>query len=718
MTAQRNVTPGYEFGLDGFPFGVQYYRAPTPLPTEWDDDLRRIAAIGYTHVQYRPQWRWHERVRDRYTFDDLDRLFDLAAQHGLRVVLKPMLETAPDWVFEDLRGTRVGFHGIPISAMAIGSFYVGGWLPCFDNPAVLHAANDFVGQLVRRYQNRQALWFYDAWNEPRSKPLGQCHCVHSVQSYQHWLTARFASVDQLNEAYGKAWSSMASVRPPASAGDYAEMLLWRQWAAHAVAGHVQAVVQTIRSHDPDRKILVHAGYCSVLQDPACDANDDLLTAATADRYGTSFPLTLRPTQPAHHAEADLISDWLRRVDPDYWCHEFYPNQTAWCRPPQPQTLSRLIWMALAGGAAGMTFWQYRSERLGDESNGWGMREINGDPTPRSDACDTIAAVLREHGAKLAASRRAPAQIALLYSRESDLLGRVERMAFDEPDPRQARIRTDYPCKLSLHSAHFLYQALGHVTDFVVPGDELEKYSVVHLTAIEMIDDALAQRLRRYVRGGGRVIVEYPFACRDARTWVSPDRPSHGLHDLTGCREAQRIALDDDAKSVRFDHGITVNARVWHIELTPDGGTPFAWWPDGSVAAVRHGSGKGDVVTLGMNLSLSLQASWDDPAMSVVDHILRGWDIEPAHAADRGIWVRRRECKDSAIWFVFNVSDALGSMTLPCEQATIWHQTGTQLQGRFLTLEAGAVWVAEMGIARRTAQAKSVRAKRAGEHREV
>lgn len=113
---------------DFYPYGTQYHRAPTPLPDEWEHDLQEIAKTGYTHIQLRLQWRWHERLKDEYTWDDLDRLFDLAHQNGLRVVLKPMLETAPDWVFSDLGGTRIGFHGVPISPIALGSFYVVGSL--------------------------------------------------------------------------------------------------------------------------------------------------------------------------------------------------------------------------------------------------------------------------------------------------------------------------------------------------------------------------------------------------------------------------------------------------------------------------------------------------------------------------------------------------------------------------------------------------------------
>jgi len=148
--------------LPFFPYGVQYHRAPTPLPEEWAGDLAEIAKVGYTHVQFRPQWRQHERLREKCAWGELDRLFDLAHEHDLRVILKPMLETAPDWVYDDLEGSRIGFHGVPISPHANAAYYVGGWLPCFDNPQVMAAASCFVVELAKRYREHPALWMYDA----------------------------------------------------------------------------------------------------------------------------------------------------------------------------------------------------------------------------------------------------------------------------------------------------------------------------------------------------------------------------------------------------------------------------------------------------------------------------------------------------------------------------------------------------------------------------
>lgn len=34
---------------------VQYYRPPTPLPSEWEDDLKSIRDLGFNTIQLRVQ---------------------------------------------------------------------------------------------------------------------------------------------------------------------------------------------------------------------------------------------------------------------------------------------------------------------------------------------------------------------------------------------------------------------------------------------------------------------------------------------------------------------------------------------------------------------------------------------------------------------------------------------------------------------------------------
>src|SRR6478672_3648734 len=68
-----------------FLFGSQYYRAPTPEPECWAEDLAKMKDIGFNQVKYWVQWRWQHRAPDRFYWDDLDCLMDLAGNNGIGV---------------------------------------------------------------------------------------------------------------------------------------------------------------------------------------------------------------------------------------------------------------------------------------------------------------------------------------------------------------------------------------------------------------------------------------------------------------------------------------------------------------------------------------------------------------------------------------------------------------------------------------------------------
>lgn len=686
----------FEDKLGFFPYGVQYHRAPTPLPEEWDGDLQEIARAGYTHVQFRPQWRWHERVRGKATWGDLDRLFELAAKHKLRVVLKPMLETAPDWVFDELEGTRIGFRGVPISPTSHGAYYVGGWWPCFDNPAVVKAAARFIREMTKRYHRHPALWFYDAWNEPVSRPLGACHCCHSQESYRKWLGNRFGTIETLNNTLGKAWTSLDSVRAPEGAGDHVEMFLWRQWAGFAVAEQVRFVSEAIRAEDKKAFVMVHTGGSLVAQDVAWAASDDFQNAAHTDRYGTSLWIPLHPKTPTDHAAAEYQSSWLRRVDPLYWCHEFYPNNAGWCQPPEPRTLNRLVWSAIAGGLAGFTFWQWKSERFGNETNGYGLRNIDGTPTPRSEVADGIAAVLKKHGSRLVGTRRVPSRVAMLYSHESDMICRIQVIPNNFKNLNSEPERKDYPYKRAIRAAHALYQHAGEAPDWVISGDDLAGISVLHVTGMEIVDAKTADWLRAFVRGGGTLVVEFPFACRDERTWVTPARPAHGLEDLLGCREADRVVASS-ADIATFTGVGSIAARDWRIALKTTKGKVIANWQDGSVAAVEHSYGKGRVFAFGTNLSLAYGDTWREPVTQQVGRLLLAAGVQPASWHKERVNVFRRRGPQGEIWFVMNYGDMAATVPLPLKPLAVWETSAVTLDGQNLRLEPGATWVGEMPV---------------------
>ena len=190
---------------DRFIYGTQYYRAPTPLQDEWEYDLNMMPQAGLDTIQIRVQWRWNERREGEYYFDDVDRLFDLAEKYNKQVIMKFMLETAPDYVFQKYDGARRDMHGNLIRPGGHGAFYVGGWWPCFDNPQVLSKAKKFVMIFTKRYKDRKSLLMWNIWNEPRMRPIGDCGCQDSLNNYRNWLKQEYKTIDNLNNHFGKCW---------------------------------------------------------------------------------------------------------------------------------------------------------------------------------------------------------------------------------------------------------------------------------------------------------------------------------------------------------------------------------------------------------------------------------------------------------------------------------------------------------------------------------
>lgn len=682
-------------GIDFFPYGTQYHRFPTPTPSEWDRDLAEISRLGYTHVQFRPQWRCHERNRGIMTWNDLDSLFSLAQKYHLRVILKPMLETAPDWIFDQLDGTRIGFHGQPIPPIAHSAFYVGGWWPCFDNPAVAKAATKFIEEIVKRYCNHPSLWRYNAWNEPRSRPLGSCHCQHSLTAYVSWLREKYETIDNLNAHLGKAWSSWESFRLPESANDIVEMMQWRQWSRHSIASHIRLVTKAIKRVDPHALVMTHVGACGIIQDPACDTSDDILNSEQVDRYGMSLPINLHPISALTWNQTELCSDWLRRVDPSYWVQEFYPSHGPWSKAVKPNTLRQLVWAAISAGCEGFTYWQWKSERFGEESNGYGLRNIDGSPTPHSSIADDIAGILARHGHILAASRKEAGSIKLLHCNNSDLAGRIAAMR-DDAASEKANVNHHY--KLSVSGLHTLLIEAGHTVDFVTAEDNLNEDDILVMTAVEIISFDHAQRLISFVERGGRLLVEFPFACLDERPWVEPVRPSHGLETILGCKEQCRTTITSKEAVSISDKKI--GARTWRTSFVLSGGQMLAQWSDGSPAAVEHRKGRGRCISLGFSLGNLIALGDDDsiPAQDIGYELLSRLGAQSSMPSHPFIKIRRRIAKDgSVIWFAWNRSDTETSSVaidgIEKENCEIWDSHNASISNGKLQLGPNGVWVA-------------------------
>jgi len=651
-----NLEKRKEIYRSKFVLGTQYYRQPTPTRKEWKNDLAKIRDIGMEFIQLRPQWRWHERQEGKYYWDDIDCLIDLAEEASLKVIFKFMLETAPDYIYRKYNGYRTGMKNEIIWPYSHGAFFPGGWLPCFDNPDVMAGAKRFIQNAVERYQNKNVLCLWHAWNEPRSRPMGECTCPHSLESYHSWLKEKFDSVDQLNEFLGKSWGRFEDIDVPRDTADFAEMYLWRQWAASRVAWRVAEVKKTIQEADPTREVISHVGFPSVLQDVMDDTSDDYLTRKSVDFYGCSFEIRYTP-YPLDQSWPFLIADWIRSVSGDgyYWVNELYPSRGKWEPEVPPDIVAGWHWKALACGAKGILLWQFKKERVGCETNDAGLVEMDGRENPTCVEVRKVYDVIGKNESLFRSARVPKAKIALVYDFNSDMVSRIEESKHMGDLSPKNNLPAGYTYKTALQGAYHLFWLAGIQVD-LLSSHELERiseYEMIYLPSMFIVSERQAKLLKDYVAQGGKLLAEGGTAQRDTNTWVHTTRPGVGLTELFGVMETERVVDKETIRGVNLPTGMDAVSGFMNASFELQGANTLASYDNGDPAIVENAFGKGKVMMTGFSPGLAFLLEPNQAWPEWIFHTTSAWAGLSINDTPEEIYTRRLATEDKQISFIFN-----------------------------------------------------------------
>lgn len=648
-----------------FLLATQYYRAPTPLPAEWEDDLRNIKKLGFEAIQLRIQWRWNERKEGVYNFDDIDGLLDTAKKNNLDVIIKFMLETAPEYIYRKYNGYRLSPDGTKIFPIAHGAFYVGGWLPCFDNPLVREHGSAFISEVVKRYGDRENLILYNAWNEPRSRPGTECACEYSRRSYQDWLRERFSTIEELNGRYGKAWGDFEDVAPPSDTKDYVEMYLWRQWAAFSVKERVKWVTGKIKEFDAKRPVMCHVGMCLPYQDVLNDTSDDLLNAGEVDIYGTSLPhwagefhgvdritgIASFDGDRRNFYIVNLIPDWIRGVAKDFYSYEIYTNSFYYSVPDfNPEDLKFYLYSQVAAGAKGLCLWQYKPERFGNESICSGLVTLDGGPTDRSIEVGKILEDLKAQRKILENYEVDRSKLAIVYDFRSDITSRMEET--NSGDWRKET--SEYLYKKSFKGAYRGFFLLNILPDLIDIRQLLDTclYPFLYLPAPFILNKKEAELFKRYVEAGGTLITENCLGFRDDNTWMRTSSFPYGLDEVFGIGESIPKKLKDRLKL--GDITLDVDDVVSCYETRE--ARVLGRWEKGNTAVTINEYGKGKAVAIGFHPGLL--ANTEIFLKCLCEKI----GLYPEHAVEGKLIVRQGRSGNKRVFFLFNYGD--------CPQKTV------------------------------------------------
>ncbi|MBR3681509.1 MAG: beta-galactosidase [Clostridia bacterium] len=648
--------------FDEIIYGTQYYRAPTPLPEEWEKDIPELESYSLDTFQIRINWRWNEVREGEYRFDDVDRLFELAEKHGKRVIVKFLLECAPQYVFDKYGGTRIGPRGEQLRGGSHGAFY-GGWRPCFTNPDVAKRASLFCEEVAKRYKDRPSLILWNAWNEIRNKPIEDCYCPHCRAAYGEYLRKRFGTIDALNEFYGTAEDSFEAIALPSTPHGFWDTFEYKSFTGgENLYSFLKIVYDAVRRHDTLHPIMSHVGFTSAFQYTLGDVCNDYRVKEAVDFWGTSIPCACNMDTADNRLDFMLLNDYLYSLDKSYFLHEIYPGLGMFKYTyDTPFDMKFKLHTALSSGAKGLVFWQYRAERVGHENDCAGIVRADGSPREVAFTVGAFGRELKDNARLFAGASVNTPELAIVYDFNSQLLSEIEDTC--GPDFHFETFRPVYYYKNSHMGAYRLFRESDYDATYIDAHAEsgFEKYKLLYLPYHNMLDEKTAKRLMEYVKNGGTVIADEGFGLRNMNTWLNPyDLP---IKPMATVRMRERRLNRDTGVVI---DGERISASPYKTEYRVEGASVVLRFDDGTPAAQAIEYGKGKIYFLGFSLGYTYYEKRYPSLRGFTEKILSEAGVEKARLSDvkAGLYVKRLTAGEDEILFVSNCTGGERTLSLP------------------------------------------------------
>ena len=633
--------------------GTQYYRSPTPLPEEWEGDIAKIGDFNLDTFQIRINWRWNEKKEGVYDFSDVDRLMELAEKYDRKVIIKFLLECAPQYVFDKYGGTRIGPRGEQLRGGSHGAFY-GGWRPCFTNPQVQAAAVRFVEKVAERYAHRKNIILWNAWNEIRNRPIEDCFCEHCRAGFGKYLKKKFGTIEALNSFYGVAEESFETIALPSTPHGFWDIFEFKKYkGGDDLADWLRFVYDGIRKYDKERPIMAHVGFTSAFQVSISDVCDDYTVSKAVDFWGTSVPCDTDMDTHEKRLDFMMLHDFLRSVDKNYFIHEIYPGLGMFKKYDRPFDLDFKMHASLAGGTKGIVYWQYRAERIGHESDCSGLTYMDGSPREVAYTVGDFGADIKKNMKYLAGAEVKNAEIAIVFDFNSMLMSEIEDVlgpdfSFDWANPQFYYRNAHAGMYRLLRNSDYAVDYVG-----VTRPEEFSKYKVLYFPYYTMLDPDIVPHLVKFVENGGTVIADEGFGMREMNTWMQPyDIDCKPL--LTSRLRDRRFVWEDFAEI----DGELVRIRPYRSHYRHEGGECVATWRDGSSAVQKFKLGKGSVYLFGFSIGYSYYDTNDKRLATFAEKIISESGVKKNKLSDTlgGVYEKRLENGKYEIIHLFNNSE--------------------------------------------------------------
>jgi beta-galactosidase len=368
--------------------GCCYY--PEHWPEEmWAEDARRMAEMGLSLVRI-GEFAWSRIEPEPGTYDWawLDRAIETLHSAGLKVILGTPTATPPKWLVDQMPDmVALDDQGRPRGFGSRRHY-------CFSHEGYRGECVRIVTAMAKRYGKHPAVTAWQTDNEYGCHDTVLSFSKSAAQGFRSWLSAKYDSIDALNQAWGNVfWSmeyrSFSEIDPPnltVTEANPAHWLDYRRFASLEVSGFNLAQTNILREHSPGRDI-THNFMGFFTEFDHHDVGRDL-DVATWDSYPLGFLEQFWFSEDekrayfrqGHPDIAAFHHDLYRGCSNGRWgVMEQQPGPVNWARfnpAPLPGMVALWTLEAMAHGAEFTSYFRWRQAPFAQEQMHAGLLRPN------------------------------------------------------------------------------------------------------------------------------------------------------------------------------------------------------------------------------------------------------------------------------------------------------------------------------------------------------
>lgn len=529
-----------------FVFGAQYYRGPTPEPECWEYDLKRMGELGFNAVKFWVQWRWSHRAVDRFYFDDIDRLMDLAGENNLAVTLNVIFDVSPVWLFQECPDAKqIDSRGLVVEPYATACRQIGGHPgPCYNHPKARDFRQQFMQEVVAHFRGHPAMSMWDVWNEPElcskfRKPSVEdsvCYCAYCSSLFIDWLREKYITLDKLNDVWGRCYEDWGQVELPRDVGTFSDYIDWREFHLDTLTKEAKWRLDCVKEYDPEHVRYLHVVPNTMTCFSSISCVDDFAMAQDCD----VFAATANSSPAFMH---QLVSAGHGKICYNVESHINGGSTDLHQKPVSVHDFLVDFLSQIGAGIRGLMFWQYRSEVLGFEAPAWGLVNLDGSNRPVTGAAEFVWGKLKSYADDLMASSTAEPSIGIWKSRKNELFH------FCVYRDLSTLAQSVEAYQDLLYWNNYSYRIID---ERMLSAGSLDGIKLLIMPSCYYLTEAEAAQLDKWVNEGGVLFCEAHLAGYNATTGRhSRIVPGAGLAESWGFRETHTTSsyhLDLDQKN--------------------------------------------------------------------------------------------------------------------------------------------------------------------------